>query len=487
MVTRKEAEQEALEMAGFQKKEIVLMTKFSPVPFAEEILSKVKIIHDKRQTLWRYDSVEGIWKPRAEQYIKSLIRNKLLGDEQQKRNYVDEIVSYIKDTTYDEYFELDNNPYLIAFQNKVFNLKTNLFEDFHPEQCLTNKLSIEIDENIDNCPQIDKFFSESIGDEYKTILYDLCAYCLFKGYPYQKLFFVYGPAGTGKSKFLELLQAFLGRDNYCSVEPQDIQKDVYATSQMVFKLANVVSDINYDALDNINQVKKITGEDEIKVRNMYKEPYNAKLFAKQIFSTNKLPNVKEKTRAWYRRVYTIEFSNILTPDKIDRLLINKLTCEKELKGLAFRCIKHLQELKESDFVFSWDIDESEMAKVYEHLSNPILMFIEESCVKESSQFVYQYEFKDRLKAWLQANHFAPISNSEINEYMNDNFTNSNRKSFNGDKTYRVWAGMGWKSSHNPSSFNQFNHFNQVGKKVYIHRRYFQTLVKSVKSVKEVNQ
>jgi len=37
MVTRVEAEKEALELAGFNKKEIVLMTKFSPVPFSYKI------------------------------------------------------------------------------------------------------------------------------------------------------------------------------------------------------------------------------------------------------------------------------------------------------------------------------------------------------------------------------------------------------------------------------------------------------------------
>ena len=45
--------------------------------------------------------------------------------------------------------------------------------------------------------------------------------------------------------------------------------------------------------------------------------------------------MKEKTRAWYRRVYTIEFSNIISEDKIDRFLMEKLTAETELQGLAY--------------------------------------------------------------------------------------------------------------------------------------------------------
>ncbi|MEX0596149.1 MAG: DUF5906 domain-containing protein, partial [Candidatus Paceibacterota bacterium] len=255
-------------------------------------------------------------------------------------------------------------------------------------------------------------------------------------------------------------------ENRCSVEPQDIQKDPYATSQMMFKMANICSDINYDALDNINQVKKITGEDSIKIRNMYREPYNAHLFAKQIFSTNKLPNVKEKTRAWYKRVYLIQFSNIVSKEKEDPFLIKKLSSPEELKGLAYRCLDHLRQLKERNFVFKHDMQISEVEKVYEQLSNPILLFIEDNCIKEDKAFVYQYEFKERFTTWLSVNHFPPLSNSEIKEYMRERYADSNRPSFNGNKVYRVWSGLRWKSL-GETPFNHFNHFNQVLKKVYI--------------------
>jgi len=483
MVTRTEAEREALDLAGIEKKDIVLMTKFSPVPYTEEILSRINVKFDKHKILWMYNKSEGTWSNQAEQYLKTLIRSKLLGDEQQKRTYVDEIIAHIKDITYDPDWEVDNDPNIIAFKNGVFDLDAGEIKPFAPDFRLTNKLEIELDEKCRECPKIDQFFEDSVGSEYKAILYDLFAYCLFRRYPYAKLFFIYGPASTGKSKVIELLERFLGRENYCAVEPQDIQKDIHATAQMQFKLANIVSDINYDAMDNINQVKKITGEDTIKIRNMYKEPYNARIFAKQIFSTNKLPVVKEKTRAWYRRVYTIEFANIVPKGKEDRFLIQKLTSEEELKGLAWKCVEHLKELHKHHFTFTYDINEKEMQTVYEQLSNPILMFADQTCIKDPTKFVYQYEFKDRLKAWLQANHFPIISNSEINAYMNETFTSSNRKSAMGDKTYRVWSGLGWKNLHNPETFNHFNHFNQVGKKVYIYRKCFEEGVKSVKSVK----
>lgn len=460
---------------GIQER-VVVMSKFSPVPFSERIEEENIFIYDKHKRFWRYDDVDGIWKDNAEQFVRTILRNNLFGEEQQKRNYVEEVLAYIKEKNYKEDFIPNSDPYLIAFQNKVFDLNSGEFKDFRPEYYLTNKLKIKIDENIKDCPNIDRFFSESIGGEYKEILYDLAAYCLFKQFPYQKVFFIHGPASTGKSQYMNLLEVFLGENNYCSFEPNDIQKDPYAAGQMLYKLANIASDINYNALDNVNQIKKLSGGDTIKVRLMYKEPFNEKIYCKQIFSTNKMPEVKEKTNAWYRRIYPIEFANIVPQEKRNPFIIYSLTEEKELQGLAYKCMKRLIKLKENKFVFKWDINEEEISNVYEELSNPIKKFVKDNtdgkkC--DSSYWVYQFEFKERLNNWLTANHYPVMTSTQINEYMKENYNSSNRNNLRGDGKYRVWVGLKWsKSSHNVRDVNHFNHFYQSGKKlIYIEKKF----------------
>ena len=99
MTTRKEAEKIGADIAGI-KKEYVVMSKFSPVPFAEELISKTQFVYDKNKCLWRYDEVKGLWLEDAGQFIRTNLRENLMGDEQQKKNYVEEIVAYIKDLKY---------------------------------------------------------------------------------------------------------------------------------------------------------------------------------------------------------------------------------------------------------------------------------------------------------------------------------------------------------------------------------------------------
>jgi len=214
---------------------------------------------------------------------------------------------------------------------------------------------------------------------------------------------------------------------------------------------------------------------------MYKDPYNAKIYSKQIFSTNKLPVVKEKTNAWYRRVYLIPFVNEVRIR--DPFLLEKMKSPQEIKGLAYKCLKALKKLYKNNFIFTYDIDEIKMSELYEELSNPILSFIRENCVIGKGEWCYKFEFDERLNQWSKIHHFTPFTKSQINQYMKEHYFESNRQSYNGNKTYRVWVGLRWKNTDGTDNLNHFNHFNKVSKKVYIDRRCFENPCKSVKTVK----
>ncbi len=449
-----------LEKKEVEREKIILMTKFSPVPYAETLIAENEFIYDKNKQLFRFDNQEKIWKTDAEQYIRTKLRKELMGEEQQKKYYADEVIAYLKDVSYNEKAEFNKNPYLIAFKNKVYNLKTGKFNEIKPEYYITTKLDIDID-GPKECPNIDKFFEDCLG-ERKEILYETAAYALFKEYPYQKIFFIYGPANRGKSVFLNLLEAFIGAGNYSSVEPQEIQRDKISVAPMWRKLANIVSDINYDALENINLIKKLTGGDTINIRQMHKEPFPVKIYAKQIYSTNKLPIVREKTNAWYRRVYLIGFFNEINKENIDPFLLEKITSEEELKGFAYQCLQRLKNLYKNKFIFTYDMDIEKIANLYEQLSNPVSMFIAETCKETREGTIFKYDFEERLNNWLKANHFPVMTKTQINQYMREKYNESKReapdwstgslKSVN----WRVWVGLGWKTNDNGTDFPDFH-------------------------------
>ena len=432
-----------------EAKKIVLMSKFSPVPYAESLQKEYTFLYDKYKRFWRYDPKNGIWREDAEDFIKSNLRNELLGEEQQRNQYTTEVVSYIRDISWtdENTTELDIN--FIPFQNCIYDIEKDEFVDFSPKYFVTNKIPVKIDSNITDCDVIDGFFEDCVGKELKSILYDLCAYCLFRYQPYQKMFFLFGAGANGKSTFLELLREFVGVDNVSSVSPHELINNRFSIGGMWNKYANVSSDISYDVLRNVNKLKEITGGDTVYVERKYQDPFPAKVYAKQIFSTNQLPIVNDKTLAWYRRIYLIQFPRIIEEKMLDPMLLQKLTTENQLNGLAWQCIKRLREMKKRNYRFEKDIDIEKMKEMYEDLSNPLHKFLRENVDDGYDDHLWKFEFKDRFQDWLKQHKFRTWSESEIGVEMKRMRHEDSKKTFNEfgkeKKRYWAWLGIKWKS------------------------------------------
>ena len=435
-------------------REIQLMTKFSPVPYAKSLEQTNNFIYDNYKRFWRYDKKEGVWREDAEMFIKNKLRNELMGEEQQKKYYTDEVVSYLRDKNYKPEFNAELNPNIIPFNNCIFNLETEQTEPFNESYFILNKLPIDLKEG--ECPVIDKFFDDCIGNELKPILYDLAAYCLFRRQSYQKLFFIYGSEETGKSTYNELLRRFLGKDNVSSISPHDITDNKFALGIMWDKSANISSDLSYDSLRNVNKLKELTGEDTITVERKYKEGFPCKIYAKQIYSTNQLPNVQDKTKAWYRRVYPVKFGNNISKDQKDPFLMDKLTSEEELTGFAWQCVKQLIKLKNRKFVFTFDVDKDKVAELYEDEANPINKFIREFTEQDSEGHIFKYEFKEKFLAWLKDNKLRIWTDTEIGLFMKSlGIEDGKRNFYGGDsiepKRYNAWLNIKFKGMSNQSN------------------------------------
>jgi len=434
------------EEIGFKKlKKEIWVGKFSPVPYADVLMSDYHFVYDKYKRFWRYDSKSGVWLEDAEEFIRNRLRDEIMGDEMQKKNYAEEVVSYIRDLHYNPNFKAQLDKNLIPFENCIFNIQTGEILNFSPEYFVTNKIPIKLNpEFFSECPEIDEFFSEIVGEKYKVILYELCAYCLYRGYPYQKLFFLIGAGQNGKSTFLELLQKFLGRDNVSGVSPQDFFKNRFALGHLWNKLANISSDISYEALKNVNRIKEVTGGDSVDIERKFKNPFRTKLYAKLIFSTNQIPIVHDKSLAWYRRVYLIEFPKIIKEP--DPSILNKLTTEEELSGLAWKSCQILKYLSERGFVFTYDIDVKKVAEIYEDLSNPLHKFLRENTKEDPDGFIFKFEFRESFLDWLKRNKLRVWSEHEIGREMKSRYDEGKRTYYvegAEPKQYRAWLGVKW--------------------------------------------
>ncbi|MBN1181822.1 MAG: hypothetical protein JXB49_06005 [Bacteroidales bacterium] len=413
--------------------------KFNPRQYSENILIKYHLKYDKFKRFWIYDDKEGIWREDAEEQIKSILRKKILGNKDYKRYCVDEVVADLKDLTYSNKELIEPEPHLIPLNNGIYDLKGDQLLDYSHEYFFISKIPVDYNPKHKECLTVDSILTQMVGDNHVVTLKELIAYCLYRGYPYQKFFILYGDGANGKSTLIRILEKVLGRHNISSVSLTDFQNNRFAASRLFGKHANVGSEISYQILRDTSRLKQLTGEDSIECEKKFKDPFSYRNHAKLIFLTNQLPVTLDKSDALYRRIFLIEFPNkFVAGDNADPMIIDSIT-EDEVEGLLFQCIDILKGLISRDFIFSNHEDTRNVIEKYERLSNPLLAFLEDRTEKDLKSYIPISEFKSIFIEYLKENKQISWSSQQINRAMKEEGYIQTII----DNT-RAWIGIKWK-------------------------------------------
>jgi putative DNA primase/helicase len=246
---------------------------------------------------------------------------------------------------------------------------------------------------------------------------------------------LYGQGRNGKSVFLALLQALVGKVNTSAESLQRIEFDKYRSAKLYGKLVNICGDIPDTKMHKSEVFKKLTsGLDDIDGENKYQDSFTFKNTAKLIFSANILPEGK-KDKAYYRRWRLVEFPHEFAGDNEDKLIIEKLTCKTELSGLLNLALGGLKRLLKNGR-FSYDKSVEDTEKTYMLNSNPVAFFMDQftevggdDC--EANDLFYAY------LGWCEREHKKVVSNIEFSRRLSKMGYSSHRDNVPlGERTYK---------------------------------------------------
>jgi len=218
------------------------------ITFVPKLLADVITTHYTFKT--RRDNNEiyvyrnGIYEP----YGLSFIREECVFElgEKYRKHYADEVVDYIKSSTYSKFEEPPLS--LVNLENGILNLKTKKLESHTSQYVFLHKLPIEYRKEA-SCPKIQEFLEEITSTESEAgALLDYVAYTLYREYIFHKALILIGVGENGKSVFLNLVQKFLGDYNVSNRSLQELATDRFATSDLYGKLANICGDLPNTAL-----------------------------------------------------------------------------------------------------------------------------------------------------------------------------------------------------------------------------------------------
>lgn len=394
---------------AFQKEIFFIKKTFQHDKFGNFIKSQLHVKRINGQ-LHMYRESDGIYVTGTKMFENAMV--KVIPN--LKATQRTEALKYIDITTPDEAYENDNG--LIAFRNGIYDIYHEKLLPFSPEHIITNK--IPWDYNPTAYSELcDHTFDRLACDdkEIRSLLEECIGYCFLNRNEMSKSFILIGNGANGKSTYLDALKNVLGRQNYVSLDMDELS-DRFSPATMFGKLANIGDDISDEFLQGkaISQFKKIVSGNDIKGEQKGQDAYFFRPKVKLLFSANEIPRMRNKGfDAIKRRLIIIPFNAKFSKDDPDYKW--NIVSELKQQDVAEYMIKiGLEGLKR--VLENQGFTESQKVKdeldSFELDNNPIKLFIDEldeqEILNQSTASVFR-----RYSVFCDENHYSSTTSRKF--------------------------------------------------------------------------
>lgn len=294
-----------------------------------------------------YRYLAGVWlivlKPEIEQKI-------MVGYYQERESvcYVNSVIRTLQSKVFFKKFpKCQYN--VVVLGNCTINLDSLEELEHSYEHYAKNKLDFNYDREA-TCPIWIEFLGTIWGedqdyDQKVALLQEYMGLSLTPITKFQKMLWLIGEGSNGKSVILDIVKDLVGSENYSIVPLADITS-MFLTSQLRDKLVNIDQDMSKTVARAESMIKKIVAGESLTVQEKNKDPFQMEVFAKLWGAMNCLPETKDYSHGFFRRVMILRFNRIITEDEQDRGLTEKL--RGELPGIFNWALEGLERLERID-------------------------------------------------------------------------------------------------------------------------------------------
>src|SRR5215204_1209209 len=296
----------------------------------EDILNRYRFITiEESKEILVYDN--GVYTQGGEVVIEKTAES-LYGYKVANR-YLAEIKGHIMRKTYRKREELDLDINIINLKNGLYNIETGEFKEHNPDYLSITQKPVLYD--LTKKPKLFGRYLQQVlyATEIRTAV-ELMAYTLYRDNPFEIIAKLFGYGANGKSVLTGLLTALHGSKNVSNVPLSSMLKNRFALSDLENKYVNVDTELSSTTIHDTTVLKKLTGRQPVRIERKNQRTYDSILYAKLIFSANKIPETMDISDAYFRREIIVSFPNRFEDGKgADPNLLKKLTTEEELSGI----------------------------------------------------------------------------------------------------------------------------------------------------------
>lgn len=221
----------------------------------------------------------------------------------------------------------------INFSNGTLNLTTLKLEPFNYQDYFRYVLPYNYDSKA-KCPKFSKYLEEVMPEsEAREVLAEYIAWLFTKELKLEKVLFLYGAGCNGKSVFIDIVEALLGKDNISHESLSDMCSENGGNSRANLdgKLLNTCSDVAPNAFAG-DVFKRIASQEPISAKILYKDVRTLTDYAKMMFCLNELPKTNDHSNGFYRRFLIAPFNVQIPKNKINPNLAKEIIAT-ELPGI----------------------------------------------------------------------------------------------------------------------------------------------------------
>ncbi len=352
-----------------------------------------------------------------------------------KTHQIQEVINYIKDTTYIDRSEFDKNPDIRNVANGLLNLKTRLLEPHRSDYLSIVQLPIPYDPKAE-CKEIIKFLRDVLKQKDIGTIIRLIGYLLLPTYEYDIVVMLFGKGANGKSTLLRLIVAFLGATNCSHRSLQQIDTDRFAVASLFGKMANLFADLKSTRVSETGYFKMLSGRDPVPGEFKFKDAFYFINKAKLWFSANEIPESDDKSDAYYRRWRIFHLDKQFLKGNENTQLIKKLTTTEELSGLLNMALTGLNRLQRDGGFHDLDIEE--IRRDYEMHTNDVNAFIYEECILDISNHDCRTLVTDVYSAYINfcvRRGTRPVESNEFGRRLSKKGVLNHRHEFYGESEH----------------------------------------------------
>lgn len=231
--------------------------------------------------------------------------------------------------------QFDTNRWLFGVENGTIDMKTGAMLPASREDMMTKSCNVKYVPDA-KCPQWVSFLNRIFNGDLDLIRFvqKMVGYSMTGDVSEKCFFILLGEKGdNGKTVFVNVVSRLLG--DYTVDMPIDslLQRKPGASSNDLVRLKGSrfisCSEANKDYYFDEALVKRLTGNDPITARAMYKEFITFKPEGKIVIATNRVPRFDKADTAFDNRIRMIPFDVTIPKEEQDLNLFDKLVGESE--------------------------------------------------------------------------------------------------------------------------------------------------------------